>query len=61
VVDIDKSVGPKLALQFFPGHHFAGTLQKDAQNLKWLAAKFHLHSGLAQFAGPKINLEISKS
>ena len=61
VIDIDKRVGPKPLLQFLPGHHFAGTLQQDAQHLKGLATEFQLRAGLAQFAGPKINLEISKS
>jgi hypothetical protein len=61
VVDIDKGVAPKLPLELLPIYYFAGTLQQDAQHLKWLAAKkFQLHSSLAQFAGPKIDLKVSK-
>ena len=60
VVDIDKRIGPELTLEFLSGHYFAGTFQQDAQHLKWLAAKFQFHPSLAQFARPKINLEIPK-
>jgi hypothetical protein len=61
VIDVDKRVRPEPLLQFLPRHHVARTLQQNAEHLKRLPPELLLHSGLAQFAGAKINLEILKS
>ena len=60
MVEIDERVRPELLSQFFPGHHFARMLQQNGQNLKRLAAQFELHASPAQFAGTKVNLEVSE-
>jgi hypothetical protein len=57
VIDIDKSVRPQPFLQFLPGHHLAGALQHDSQNLKGLARKLQLQPARAQFRRLKINFE----
>ena len=60
MIDIDEGVRPQPLLQFLPGHHFAGALQQDGQNLKGLAGEFQLHSALAQFSRGKVNFEGSE-
>jgi hypothetical protein len=57
VIDIDKSVWPQPLLQFLACHHFAGPLQQDGQNLKWLASKSQLHATFAQLSRWKVNFK----
>jgi hypothetical protein len=60
VIDVDKSVGPEPLLQLLPRHYLAGLLQQNTENLKRLPPEPLLQSSLAQFAGTKVNFEISE-
>jgi hypothetical protein len=60
VIDVDKGVGPEALLQFLAREDISGTPQQDGQKLKGLAAKFQLHSGLAQLAGAQVDFVVGE-
>ena len=62
MIEIDEGVcGPKGSLQFVPGNDLSRSLQQCFENLKGLLLQSDPQPVLAQFSGPKIDLEDAKA
>ena len=62
MIEIDEGVcGPKGSLQFVPGNDLSRSLQQCFENLKRLLLQSDSQPVLAQFSGPKIDLEDAKA
>ena len=58
LIEINERVSrPDPPSYFLPGYHFAGTFQKDLQDLERLILELDLDAPLAQFSRTQINFE----